>query len=121
MATDQAPAPFHIQHHGCQCDKIPRVPLFSWDDESPESRPTVFTMPEYFEAHVGLDYLEVLHAQGSDAALRWAALTAVGRDGWNALRSPGMDTEMFTQIMEAIVSKVRGSMRGPKGRLRSVT
>lgn len=116
-------APFVIKHRECRCDKIDREPLFTWEnaeDERPsddQEQVVTFTVPQYFEAHVGLDYLDILHSQGSDAATRWACLTALGVDGWNALRSPAIDNETFTSILTVILDRVRGALRsGPKGR-----
>jgi hypothetical protein len=116
-----------IKSRECECHKIPRVPLFEVErddaDEGAEPRvftdegaePRVFTVPEYFEGHVTLDYLEMLESRGSDAAFRWAMITALGRDGWVAMRSPGMDDETFGTIGRAVLDKIRGAnKRGPK-------
>jgi hypothetical protein len=114
---------FLIEHRKCQCDQAPRVPLFTWVQQTDSGDiEAVFEMPEYFEAHVALDYLEMLHTQGDDAAFRWALIKALGQDGWNAVRSPGMDSETFQGIVSAVLTAVMGSLRsGPKGRLKSVT
>jgi hypothetical protein len=106
-----------IKTRDCECHKIPRVPLFEVerDDADEGAEPRVFTVPEYFEGHVTLDYLEMLESRGSDAAFRWAMITALGRDGWVAMRSPGMDDETFGTIGRAVLDKIRGAnKRGPK-------
>lgn len=111
-----------IKIRDCECLKIPRVPLFELELEEgagSEDRDDVrtFTVPEYFEAHVTMDYLEMLESRGSDAAFRWAMITALGRDGWAAMRSPGMDDETFGVIGRAVLEKIKGANRpGPKDR-----
>ncbi len=113
-------APYAIQSRSCQCDKIEREPLFTWDDpEKPHGKDdqphAVYTIPKYFETHVALDYLDMLYRADSDAALRWACITALGHDGWNALRDPAIDPKMFQDIVSVIVNKIKGAMKaGPK-------
>lgn len=107
--------PFRVQHKPCRCDEIPKEVLFEWirDDQEPGTGQT-FEIPQYFEAHVPLDYLEVLHSRGSDAAFRWAVLFAIGEEGWRAMRSPGMTDETFDAIGKVILDRVRGRGSGPK-------
>lgn len=117
IEIDTLPKIPRIKGRDCQCLKAPRVPLFELapgpEDES--SEPRVFTVPEYFEGHVTLDYLEILETRGSDSAFRWAMITALGKDGWLAMRSPGMDEETFGVIGRAVLDKIRGAnKRDPK-------
>ncbi len=112
-------APFHIDRRRCECDKIQKSLLFTWTDTELEhdqdSGPDAeFFLANYFEAHVGLDYLEILSNAGSDVAIRWAVIHAVGIDGWKALRSPGMSSELFHQITAVILQRIIGSPNGPK-------
>lgn len=102
-----------VSARGCACDQIRRIPLFELEQD--EGEPRVFTVPEHFEGHVALDYLEVLETRGPNPAFRWAMITALGREGWDAMRSPGMDDDLFTTIGAAVLDRVRGaSARGPK-------
>lgn len=128
-APDESGPQYRIRDHRCMCQAAPKVPLFEWvgqlDDgpheEGDEPPSVVYSVPEHFEAHVGLDYLELVATQGEDLANRWALIQALGVDGWNALRSPGMDTEVFDFVMGNVLRRVRGSLRrGPKARLSSV-
>lgn len=114
-------APYAIQHSKCRCDEIEREPLFTWDDpdlpkDGKNPAPTAtYTVPKYFEAHVALDYLDILYRTDSDAAMRWACIVALGQDGWNALRDPAVSPEMFQDIVSVILKKIKGAMRsGPK-------
>lgn len=128
MTTADKEAAFEIRVHGCQCGEAPRSPLFSIIDESPDPvavqrddgttrYPTItYTAPEYFETHVGLDYLEIFLTSGSDFALRWAIVQAVGIDGWNALRTPGVDYDTFADVCAEILRRVKGSTKGPKAK-----
>lgn len=120
-AEKESTAPFRVQHHECRCDDIPRELLFEWVDEDVitdgglvETRK--YEIPRYFEAHVTLDYLEILHSRGSDAAYRWAMIMALGLEGWKAVRSPGMDDETLQKISQVVLDRIRGAQsRGPKG------
>lgn len=109
---------FTIKHHGCHCDKAPREVLFSWTDAESASQPddgpklVEYTIPEYFEAHIGLDYLDLIEKRGPDAALRWAIVTACGEAGWDALRSPGLDFTDFQRIVTVILNRIKGSTQG---------
>lgn len=117
MMTAESETPFRVNHAACKCGDIPKETLFEFLDEGLRDGKKTYEIPEYFEAHVALDYLEILHSQGSDAAFRWAVITAVGKNGWAALRSPGMDSETFGKIAQVILDRVRGaSSRGPKDR-----
>jgi hypothetical protein len=121
VTTAESESVLRIKARDCECHKIPRVPLFEVEQDDAEQRvftePRVFTVPEYFEGHVTLDYLEMLESRGSDAAFRWAMITAIGRDGWAAMRSPGMDDETLGVIGRAVLDKIRGANRpGPKDR-----
>lgn len=120
-AESEVTAPFQVRRRKCRCDQIEREPLFEWldDDEIVDSetpvRGTVFMIPTHFEAHVGLDYLEMLQTQGPDAAFRWAAIKAIGVEGWQALRSPGMEKALFHSIGGVILDRIRGfNDKGPK-------
>lgn len=116
--------PFRVEHRACRCEDIPKETLFEWvaeEDNDPElpadAAKQVFEIPEYFEAHVSLDYLEVLESRGGDAAFRWAVIRCIGRAGWAAMRSPGMDPETFQKVAQVILDRVRGAQRtGPKDR-----
>ena len=108
-----------IKGRSCQCFTAPRDPLFELapGPEDVDREPRMFTVPEYFEGHVTLDYLEILETRGSDSAFRWAMITALGKDGWLAMRSPGMDEETFGVIGRAVLDKIRGAnKRDPKAR-----
>lgn len=109
---------FRVQHRECQCDKGPRVPIFEWYPEVEDGiEPDAITydMPAGPEAHVGLDYIEINQSQGLDAATRWIIVTMLGQDAWNALRSPGVDSELFYGVLGEVRRRVFGSSnRGPK-------
>lgn len=111
-------APFRVRHRGCQCHEIPRELLFEWvgpDQEDDGAETVKYEIPRYFEAHVALDYLDILYGRGSDAAFRWAMIFAIGAEGWKAMRSPGMPTETFDAIAQVILDRIRGKDgRGPK-------
>lgn len=116
--------PFRVTHRACRCDDIPKETLFEWVDEE-DDRPRSegddgkvrYEIPEHFEAHVSLDYLEILESRGGDAAFRWAVIKCIGRAGWAAMRSPGMDPETFQKLAQVILDRVRGAQRtGPKDR-----
>lgn len=116
--------PFRVEHRACQCDAIPKKTLFEWID-SGDDRPRAgdddgkvrYDIPEYFEAHVSLDYLEILETRGGDAAFRWAVIRCIGTRGWAAMRSPGMDPETFQKVAQVILDRVRGAQRtDPKAR-----
>jgi hypothetical protein len=112
--SEDRPAPFQVRRRACKCAEIEREPLFEWTDDDEEvssdtpARGRVFTIPLYFEAHVGLDYLEMLQTRGPDAAFRWAAIKAIGVEGWQALRSPGMEKPLFNSIGSVILDRIRG-------------
>lgn len=103
-----------VSNRGCQCHTIKRVPLFEVEGDKNHAA-MVYTVPEYLEAHVTYDYLEVLESRGSDSAFRWAMVTVLGHEGWAAARSPGMDEETFDVIGKAVIDLVKGAnKRGPK-------
>lgn len=115
--------PFRVEHRACRCEDIPKETLFEWIDEEDReprtgrNRKQIYQIPEYFEAHVSLDYLEILETRGGDAAFRWAVIRCIGRAGWAAMRSPGMDPETFQKVAQVILDRVRGAQRtGPKDR-----
>jgi hypothetical protein len=113
MPAEEIDTPFRVQHIECGCSSLPKELLFEWIDGDTVVK---YEIPQYFEAHVTLDYLEILETRGADAAFRWAVVRAVGRAGWAAFRSPGMDTETFSKISNVILDRVRGAQsRGPKG------
>lgn len=117
-------APFRVEHRACRCDEIPKETLFEWvaeEDNDPElpadAAKQVFEISTHFEAHVSLDYLEILESRGGDAAFRWAVIKCIGSAGWAAMRSPGMDPEMFQKLAQVILDRVRGaSSKAPKAR-----
>lgn len=112
---------FRVRHRECQCDKGPRVPVFEWsleaeDEDDAQSATVIYDIAESLEAHVGLDYLEVLETRGHDAAARWMIVSTMGLDAWNALRSPGMTQEVFYGVLDVVRRRVLGSSNsaGPK-------
>lgn len=112
---------------GCHCKDAPRSPLFSVIDDSGDPLdspsgadvvdwPTVtYDAPDYVEAHVGLEYLELLVTQGSDYAWRWAMIEVLGKPGWDALRAPGVSYELLMDVSDEVLRRVRGST-SPKGK-----
>jgi hypothetical protein len=121
MTTTETPAALYsIYDRRCECDKAPRFVLFEVHEQEESETDTgvrQYTCPEFFETHVGLEYLEHTLQSGPDASLRWAMIQAIGADGWNALRSPALDFDTFSEIVEQVLRRVRGSTRpGPKAK-----
>ena len=120
MTAEKKPQ-FPILIDGCHCRDAPMSPLFSIIDgtggpDDDQDYPVVeYHAPDYLEAHVGLEYLELMITQGSDYALRWALIKVLGQDGWDALRSPGMSYESFMEVADEVLRRVRGST-SPKGK-----
>lgn len=113
MTPAESPTPYVVQHRDCRCADAPKELLFEWSDGEDVQK---YEIAKYFEAHVALDYLEVLETRGPNPAFRWAMIHAIGHRGWAALRSPGMDDATFDKIVQIILDRVRGaaSRSGPK-------
>jgi hypothetical protein len=81
-----------------------RIPVFSLKGET-------YTMPQEVDTAFSLLFLEKM-AENQYAAMLWLVKELFGREGLNALRTPGVPGSKLKAVMEVASDHVMGQIEG---------